>query len=98
MVTDSTSNPISHPALLGPLNRLSPLFPPVSLLVLLLLVLLALLAILGGLGGQGAHGISDGLIVGIHTWKVLQDTLKELGVLHHVTIILLLGGLRCVHG
>ena len=87
--------PIPHPTLLGPLNGLVSPFTPVSLLVLLLLVLLA---ILGGLGGQGAHSISNGLVVGIHAWKVLQDTLEEFGVLHHVIIILLLQRAQCQPG
>lgn len=65
----------------------APRADPVSFLVLLLLVLLA---ILGGLGGQGAHGIPNGLIVGIHARKILQDTLKELRVLHHIIVVLFL--------
>lgn len=76
MVTDNKHiSPVSHPPYTA-LNRLSysyP-FPPVLFLILLLLVLLA---ILDGLGCQGAHGISKGLIDGIHTWKVLQDTLRK---------------------
>ena len=43
----------------------------------LLLVLFAIL-LASRLGGQGAHGVADGLVVGVHTWKILQDTLKKL--------------------
>lgn len=74
-------------ACIQPLEQAQSPLLPVSFLVLLLLVLLAILV---GLRGQGPHGISNSFIVGIHAWKVLQDTLKELGVLHHVIIILLL--------
>lgn len=35
--------------------------------------------ILSHLGGQGAHDILSSFIVGIHTWKGLHHTLKELG-------------------
>lgn len=38
---------------------------------------------LGGPGGQAAHGILSGLIVEIHTWKGLQDTLGTQGPASH---------------
>ena len=60
-----------------------------SLFLFFLLVLLAIL-LASCLGGQGAHGVANGLVVWVHTWEILQDTLKELWVLHHIIVILLL--------
>ena len=74
MVTNNRSNPVSFPTTCSPLSRLSYSFPS-SLLVFILLVLPAIFV---GLGGQGVRGILNGLILGIQTWKVLQDS-KDFG-------------------
>lgn len=76
MVTNNRSNPVSFPTICSPLSRLSySFFPPVFVLVFILLVLPAIFV---GLGGQGVRGILNGLILGIQTWKVLQDP-KDFG-------------------
>ena len=69
-------------------------FPPVFVLVFILLVLPAIFV---GLGGQGVHDISNGLIFGIQTWKVLQDP-KEFRSPTSFLNPLLLVWLSCVHG
>lgn len=56
----------------------------------LLLFILFAIWLVSCLGGQGSHGIADGFIVWVNTRQVLQDTLKELWVLHHIIVIFLL--------
>lgn len=58
-----------------------------SFLVLLVLLALGLRACLGG---QRAHGVADGLIVGVNSREVFQNTLEELWILHDVIVLLIL--------
>lgn len=42
------------------------------------------------LGSQRAHGVTYGLIVGVDSWKVFQDALKELWILHNIVVLFIL--------
>lgn len=63
---------------------------PVASCLFLLVIFLSLRWFVSVLRCQRAHCITDGLVVGVDPWKVLQHTLQKVWILHHVIILLIL--------